>query len=129
MTVLVDTNVLVYFLYGNYDKFSRQTLRLLRQESTQIQVSILALWELGTKQASGRIDFRFEQIQLGLQSMGATLLLLRPDHVAEYYRLKFQPKHRDPFDRMLIAQAIAEQIPVVTNDTRFSTYPGLRVIW
>ncbi len=60
---------------------------------------------------------------------GATLLSVRFRHVDELSVLPTHGDHRDPFDRMLIAQALAEELSMVSSDTRFEDYTRLRLIW
>ena len=61
-----------------------------------------------------------------LNELAATPLTLRPEHIAAIYSLP--PAHRDPFDRILIAQAIAENLTLITSDANFSRYQGLHTL-
>ena len=61
--------------------------------------------------------------------MGAVLLPITLLHVREFAQLPYNLNHKDPFDRMLIAQALAEELPIVTSDARFTEYKRLRVLW
>jgi PIN domain nuclease of toxin-antitoxin system len=61
--------------------------------------------------------------------MGASVLPVGFRHLDELSRLPIRDDHRDPFDRMLIAQALAEDLEIVTSDRRFEGYKRLRVVW
>ena len=67
--------------------------------------------------------------EAAMTSMGASLLPIRFSHLDELSKLPFRADHKDPFDRMLIAQALAEDLAIVSGDTRFTSYNRLRVIW
>jgi PIN domain nuclease of toxin-antitoxin system len=69
------------------------------------------------------------QVEGSIQAMNAILLPITFQHLEELSRLPSYPDHRDPFDRMLIAQALAEGLPIVSGDMRFADYKRLRVIW
>jgi PIN domain nuclease of toxin-antitoxin system len=68
-------------------------------------------------------------IELARRAMGAGLLPNRLVHLARPSLLPLFEDHRDPFDRLLIAQAIAEDAAIATSDTRFDAYKQLRVVW
>jgi len=61
-------------------------------------------------------------VEDGIRAIGASLLPIQFPHIQEYSRLPQYPDHRDPFDRMLIAQALSEGLAVMTADTRFEHY-------
>jgi PIN domain nuclease of toxin-antitoxin system len=61
--------------------------------------------------------------------MGAVLLPIKLNHLNEFSNLPFRDDHKDPFDRMLIAQALAEHLSIASSDTRFAGYKGLRTLW
>ncbi len=76
-----------------------------------------------------KLGLSASDIDLAVRAMGAELLPIRLPHLARLPLLPLMDDHRDPFDRLLIAQAIAENVPIVTSDTRFDAYQQLRVIW
>jgi PIN domain nuclease of toxin-antitoxin system len=68
-------------------------------------------------------------LEAGITAMGSIVLPVRFRHLDELSGLATYEDHRDPFDRMLIAQSLAEGLSIVSSDTRFSQYKRLRVIW
>lgn len=124
MKVLLDTNVFLRWISDS--SLPRPVERLLKRANTGIVVSIVTGWEIVLKPKLGRGPADVED---AIGQMGAVLLPIKFEHLNELSRLPLHDDHRDPFDRMLIAQAIAEDLPVATSDTRFTGYKRLRVLW
>jgi PIN domain nuclease of toxin-antitoxin system len=101
--------------------------------ANEVAVSVVSAWELSIKSAAGKLTGdvslligsreRFEQL---LSDSGFDLLQIRLDHVFATQRLPL--RHRDPFDRMIVAQAMTERMTLVTVDRRLSAYAGLDMI-
>jgi PIN domain nuclease of toxin-antitoxin system len=93
-------------------------------------LSVVSYWEVMLKSMKGKLDVGDPRAWWfdALEQLAATPLLLRPQHVAGVYALP--PIHKDPFDRMLIAQATAEGLALVTNDGEIARYASktLRVV-
>jgi len=106
--------------------FPRVAQRLMARPNTEFVVSIVTGWEIVLKPKLGRSA---ADVDAAVTAMGAVLLPIRFGHLGELSNLPFHDGHRDPFDRMLIAQALAEDIPIVSGDTRFTDYKRLRVFW
>ena len=93
-------------------------------------LSVVSYWEVTIKSMNGKLDVgdpRLWWLQ-ALDELAATPLLLRPDHVAAVNQLP--PIHKDPFGRILIAQAMVERLSLVTRDSEIAQYsaPGFRVV-
>jgi PIN domain nuclease of toxin-antitoxin system len=82
-------------------------------------VSIASLWEIAIKMSIGKLDF-VENLAQALDDIAAASLPITLEHVARVRSMPFH--HRDPFDRMMIAQAIEEDLTIVTRDRRVSAY-------
>jgi PIN domain nuclease of toxin-antitoxin system len=93
-------------------------------------LSVVSYWEVMIRSMKGTLDVGDPRVWWfdTLEQLAATPLVLRPEHVAALYRLP--PIHKDPFDRMLIAQAAVEGLALVTTDSKIARYAskGLRVI-
>jgi PIN domain nuclease of toxin-antitoxin system len=93
-------------------------------------LSVASYWEVMIKSMKGTLDLGDPRAWWfdALEQLAATSLILRPEHVAAVYRLA--PIHKDPFDRMLIAQATVEGLALVTTDAKIARYAskGLRVM-
>ena len=130
MKLLLDTNV---FLRIAIDEkgFPKHVERLLKKESSEILVSIVTPWEIALKSAQfGRHKLpNTAHMRLAVQAMGARILPITMEHSDLLYTLP--PHHADPFDRMLIAQALAERCTLISSDQRFPPYvtAGLQLLW
>lgn len=127
MTFLVDTHAFLWFVTGD-SKLSRPARRTLEDADAEWYVSAATVWELAIKSSLGRLalpapaaDYITGKVQQGLR-----MLPIDWSHAAAVERLPFH--HRDPFDRLLIAQAQAERLTVVTPDRVFRQY-GVSVVW
>ena len=93
-------------------------------------LSVVSYWEVMIKSMKGTLDVGDPRLwwQEALEQLAASILLLRPDHIAAVHNLP--PIHKDPFDRILIAQAIAEGLALVSSDAGIARYAsmGLRVV-
>jgi len=126
MRVLIDTHVL---LWGIQDeaRVSRRVRALL--PAADVWISVASLWEIITKVQIGKLvlpapvgDYLAQKLKMN----GVSVLALNFDHVR---RLEEVPlHHRDPFDRILIAQSLEEKLPLVTADPHFEKYP-IQLIW
>ncbi|HEV8599407.1 MAG TPA: type II toxin-antitoxin system VapC family toxin [Gemmatimonadales bacterium] len=128
MRVLVDTHAFVWWLEGN-PRLSRRARSVLEREGNEIFVSAATAWEIATKARLGRLPFAPDVaadvfgaiIGQGFQPLDITTVHAQ--------RAGWLPGHHaDPWDRMLIAQAQAEGLAVVSNETRFDEY-GITRVW
>ncbi len=124
MRILLDTNVLVKGMAGV--RLPRAVKRLLSDPGSEFVVSIISAWEIVNKPNLGR---SVADIHEAIRGINGTLLHVQFRHLEELAKLPFRRDHHDPFDRMLIAQALSEDIPILTSDTRFEEYRRLRVLW
>lgn len=104
----------------------RAAQRVVAKPDTEIVVSIVTGWEIVMKPS---LERSAADVEAAITAMRAVLLPIKFGHLEEFSNLPFREDHRDPFDRMLIAQALAEGVPIVSGDTRFTGYKRLRVIW
>lgn len=128
MTFLLDTQLLLWAA-GNPGRLSAESRDLLTDPATQLMFSTASIWEVVIKNALGRSDFRVEPRRLrdGLIQNGYSELAIRSEHALAVGLLP--PIHKDPFDRILIAQAQAEEATLLTTDTKLVRYPGpIRVV-
>ena len=128
MKVLLDTHTFLWFIQGNA-KMSASSRSVIEDPSNQSFVSMASLWEMAIK-------FSLQKLNLGqpfdrlipqqLVQNGFGLLPISVGHVTGVVSLPFH--HRDPFDRLLIAQAKMEQMPIVSCDAAFDSY-GIARLW
>ena len=122
MRLLLDTHLLLWAAY-HPGKLPKEVVRLLNTASTPL-FSIASLWEVSIKHGYGRMDFDMHprQFRQGLIDGGYEELPIGSEHAFSVAGLP--PIHRDPFDRMLIAQAIVDGIDLLTSDATVARYPG-----
>lgn len=120
---LVDTHLLLWNVYGSR-KLPSRVARLFRDGRHQFFYSAASLWEIAIKAARGREDFVADTaaIRDTLEANGFHELPVAGQHAVALATLP--PIHADPFDRMLIAQAIVEPMVLITADARLAAYPG-----
>ena len=127
MRLLLDTHTFLWFIMGS-SNLSANARAPVEDAANESLLSVASLWEMAIKVSLGKftlsapLDALIPQ-QLG--SNGIELLGIQVAHAAAVSTLPFH--HRDPFDRLLIAQAIVEGMPVVSADAAFDAYPVKRL--
>ncbi|HUO84428.1 MAG TPA: type II toxin-antitoxin system VapC family toxin [Thermoanaerobaculia bacterium] len=122
MKVLLDTHVLLWWMRDDA-RLGKRARSLIEDPENQILVSAATIWEIAIKKGRGLIEIDVEKL---IAEMDASGLDLVPIHAAEASRLETLPEHhRDPFDRMLICQAIAAGAVLLTADDRLFLYQAL----
>ncbi len=127
MQLLLDTHVIIWFIEVD-PKLSNQARLAIRNPANGIFVSVVSLWEMAIKVNLGKLNLpkSVPDITAELQDMGIYFLPIYEEHAMSAGMLPLH--HRDPFDRMLIAQANWEQLTLVTRDEIFQRY-DVPLIW
>jgi PIN domain nuclease of toxin-antitoxin system len=127
MRLLLDTHAFLWFVLG--EPYLSSTARSYILDSAHAKlISPASYWEIAIKVSIGKykLNVSYELfIQRGIQGNGFEILPIEPRHTIVLTTLPFH--HRDSFDRLLIAQAIAEQITIISNDPAFDAYPITRL--
>ncbi len=123
MNLLLDTHLLLWAA-GQPDRLSAQALELLENPDNRLIFSAASLWEIAIKRGLGRPDFRADPrlLKRGLIENGYTELAITGDHALQVDSLPLL--HKDPFDRILVAQALVEGVTLVTSDEAVARYDG-----
>lgn len=121
MRLLLDTHVLLWTLAG-HPKIKAVEALILADE-TAVFVSTASLWEIAIKSGLGKLDADVAEIRAAIKSSGFNELDVKGEHT-EYLKT-LAPIHRDPFDRLLVAQAIAEPMRLLTADATLKAYSEL----
>ena len=126
MRILLDT---VTFLWATSSpaQLSRRAMAALRNESAVREMSAISLSEIAIKSARGKLTFGQDDINFGIAALRLRVLPYTAEHAFRLFDLPLH--HGDPFDRQIMAQALAENLPVVTSDETFRLYKGVKVIW
>ena len=123
MKLLLDTHLLLWAA-GEPHRLSRQARTLIDDPDNELLFSAASLWEVAIKRGLGREDFTVDArlLRRGLLDNGYSELPINSQHVIAMESLP--PIHKDPFDRILVAQAVIEGIMLLTVDSRVARYPG-----
>ena len=123
MRLLLDTHLLVWAM-GEPERLPAGCAAMLEDPSNRLVFSVASLWELVIKQALGRPDFNLEPslLRQALLSGGWQELPIEASHALAVSQLP--PLHRDPFDRLLLAQAQVDGLLLLTADSQLSHNPG-----
>lgn len=127
MRFLIDTHAAIWFI--TEDKQLPQGLKsLIADASNECFVSIASLWEIGIKHSLGKLDLKsdLKRIFELIDETGFTLLPITTKHILTNAILDFH--HRDPFDRLIIAQAKSERLTLISKDEAFKDY-DINWIW
>lgn len=123
MKLLLDTHLLLWAA-GQPDKLSATARLLLDDPQNELLFSAASLWEVAIKSSLGRGDFLVDPrlLRRGLLDNGYIELSITSEHAVAVDGLP--PIHKDPFDRILVAQSIVEGIALLTTDPLVAQYPG-----
>lgn len=128
MRLLLDTHTFLWFVLGDA-QLSTGARALIEDLGHEKLISPAVYWEIAIKISIGRYTLAepYEAfMDRGINQNGSVIWPIEPRHTAVLTTLPFH--HRDPFDRLLVAQAIAEQIPIVSGDPIFDAY-GVQRRW
>ncbi len=128
MSFLLDTHVLLWAA-GVPDRLPADARTLIEDPATELIYSAASLWEVAIKNGLGHADFSVDPrlLRRGLLENGYTELAITGAHAVAVDVLP--PIHKDPFDRLLVAQALIEGVTLVTADEVLGRYPGsIRVL-
>ena len=123
MKLLLDTHLLLWAA-GNPERLSTDARDLIEAPDNELFVSSAILWEIAIKRGLGRDDFQVDArlLRRGLLDNGYSELPIGSEHAVAIDSLP--SLHKDPFDRMLVAQATIEGITLLTADALVAAYPG-----
>ncbi|MGH1559252.1 type II toxin-antitoxin system VapC family toxin [Caulobacter segnis] len=120
MRVLLDTNVVLWWLTGDV-QLNDVALATINAPDNEVIVSVVSLWEIVIKVRIGKLKASLDEIEQVLEQEGVSRLGVSSAHLRALGTLPTH--HRDPFDHLLIAQAIAEGVVFLTGDRQASLYP------
>lgn len=122
MNLLLDTHIFIWWEIA-LKNLSAQRVRMLKDSQNTLFLSLASIWEIQIKIQIGKFTFPkpLSEIIEGQQIINNLQILpITAEHIYELENLPFH--HKDPFDRLLIAQAITENLTIVTDDAHFSAY-------
>jgi PIN domain nuclease of toxin-antitoxin system len=123
MKLLLDTHTFLWFIEGEL-RLSKVARNLIEDQANRRFLSIASLWEMSIKVSIGKLKLKMTFIELVKREIYGNeieLVEIQPEHLDELAKLPFY--HKDPFDRLIIAQSLVERISVVTKDDAYTNYP------
>jgi PIN domain nuclease of toxin-antitoxin system len=124
LRVLLDTQALVLAHQGLLPAKIQQ---FLTPVDLEVCLSSASLTEIAIKFAIGKLEMTELETRQALSDLRITPLAFEPRHALAMFSLPLH--HRDPFDRMILATALVEKLPIITSDRSFRRYPGVKIIW
>ena len=132
MNALIDTHTFLWSV-SDPDRLSKKAQTVLKDPNNSIWISVVSFWEISIKHAVGKLELvnvlpeAFPDIA---KQMQFEILNLSALDAATFYKLP-KMRHKDPFDRLIIWQAIQQKMPLISKDQQFKDYKelGLKVLW
>ena len=127
MKIILDTHTFIWFINGDKKLSARAKKEILRPSNTKF-ISIASIWEIAIKISLKKlkINYPFKEILSQIEENGFEILPIDFEHTLLVSQLEFH--HRDPFDRLIVAQSKLEDMKIVTRDKNFQKY-NAKVIW
>ena len=128
-SLLLDTHALLWVLLDP-ERIPAETLAAVRAPETTVYVSAASAWEIATKHRLGKLEGAAAVVsgyREHLARLRAEELPITGHHALTAGTLQWS--HRDPFDRVIVAQALLESLPVVTSDAALMEFPAIRTVW
>jgi PIN domain nuclease of toxin-antitoxin system len=123
--LLLDTAVLI-FAVESPERLSKRAATALKNPDNVRELSTVSLTEIAIKTTLGKLNFSAAMARQAIEDLDVRILPFAAEHA---FRMFEMPEHhRDPFDRQIIAQALFENIPVVTPDEKFRLY-DIKIVW
>lgn len=128
MNYLLDTHTFLWFLEGN-SNLSEKARAIIENPENNNFISIASIWEVAVKMSIGklRLDIKIEDLKTEILRNNFEILPLDFEHIIELSRL--EEIHKDPFDRIIISQAVSEKLVILSKDANFSIYKNVKTLW
>ena len=126
MRLLLDTVIFIWAVESP-ERISRKAMAALEHHDAVREMSAVSISEIAIKSAIGKLNLSERDVLTGIADLQLRVLPYTAEHANRLFNLPLH--HADPFDRQIVAQALAENIPIVTSDEKFGLYKGIKVIW
>jgi len=126
---LLDTHFLIWVM-NTPKNISKKTIEIIKNKGNKVFVSQVSLWEIAIKQKIGKLEFldSLESFKEDIENAGFEYLRIDDAHIFETLKIELKSEHKDPFDRLLIAQAKTENLVLITDDQKFKLYNEIEII-
>lgn len=127
MNYLLDTHALIWLFEGD-EKLSKNVRQIIENQENVCFVSSATLWEIAIKLSIEKLEmnFSYRDFTRLIWENGIEILDIKAEHCIKLLELPFY--HKDPFDRLIIAQSIIEDMVIISRDSQFNNYPA-KIIW
>ncbi|MBC7783385.1 MAG: type II toxin-antitoxin system VapC family toxin [Burkholderiales bacterium] len=128
MKVLLDTHAFLWFILNN-PRLSRRAMEIITDRANEVLLSPASYWEIAIKISAGkfRLDIPYEEFwRDGIEVNSIYILPIELRHTNQLLAMPFH--HKDPFDRLLVAQSLADHVPLVSGDPALDAY-GIQRLW
>ncbi|HMJ62090.1 MAG TPA: type II toxin-antitoxin system VapC family toxin [Bryobacteraceae bacterium] len=127
MRVLLDTQVMIEaYRPGGFATLPKKIQAILADPGNDRVISVASIVEIGVKSALGRLEITEAQTHQAVRDLCLTVIPLKSEHAFQFFSMR---QRSDPFDRMIVATALTEGLPLLGGDREFKMYRGLQVIW
>ena len=128
MNYLLDTHTFLWFLEGSNNLSVKARVSIENTENIKF-ISIASIWEVAIKLNLGKLklDIKLEDLKEEILKNNFEILPLDFEHIIELSNL--EEIHKDPFDRLIISQAISEKLTIISKDSNFSLYSRVKLFW
>jgi PIN domain nuclease of toxin-antitoxin system len=124
--LLLDTATFIYAVEAP-ERLSKRANSALQSAENILELSAISISEIAIKAALGKLKLSADTIRYSIRDLDIRIMRYAIEHALRLFEVPLH--HPDPFDRQIIAQALAEKITVVTPDDKFKLYAGLKIIW
>lgn len=121
MRLLLDTQLAFWWQTGSH-RLSNKARQLIETSAELVLVSRVSLWEIAIKSSIGKLRIDLPVFAAQVESMGFCWLPIENSHILELAQLPTFPDHKDPFDRLLVAQSLSEALILLTIDAKLARY-------
>lgn len=125
MRFLLDTHIFLFMIKGE-NAISAETIEIINSTQHQKFFSIASIWEIAIKISIGKLKIIVDAVYSLLDEYGIEIIMPNQKHLKTYLTLPFL--HKDPFDRLIISQALAENLTLITDDQQITHYPNLKLL-
>jgi PIN domain nuclease of toxin-antitoxin system len=128
MSYLLDTHTFLWFFEGS-DDLSKKARTIIENTENIKFISIASIWEIAIKMNLGKLklDIKLEDLKEEILKNNFEILPLDFEHIIGLSKL--EEIHKDPFDRIIISQAISENYTIISKDSNFSLYESVKLLW
>lgn len=121
MSLLLDSHIILWWMEGS-PKLPATARKMIEATTDTVFVSYATLWELAVKQSNGKLKMDVDAFHRNVATDGFTWLDIAPKHITMVAQLQRFDDHKDPFDRLLVAQSLSEPLILLTADEKLARY-------